>query len=61
VFFLLMYLWLCILCDVPVMKACVLISYEAKEGVRAYDTYLWGDVVWVQQGMPKIVFPSELV
>jgi hypothetical protein len=43
------------------MKACVLISYEAKEGVRAYDTFLWGDVVWVQQGIPKIVFPSELV
>jgi len=42
------------------MKACVLISYEAKEGVGAYDTYLWGDVVWVQQGIPKIVFPSEL-
>jgi len=43
------------------MKACVLISYEAKEGVRAYDTYLCGDVVWVKQGIPKIVFPSELV
>jgi len=49
------------LCDVLVMKACVLISYEAKEGVRAYDTYLCGDVVWVKQGIPKIVFPSELV
>ena len=42
------------------MKACVLISYEAKDGVRAYDTYLWGDVVWVQKGIPKIVLPSEL-